>query len=720
MNRRLTRSIRAALIAFVVLTLTTAVSAQQAVFRIGVLDSDRGPLANGARLAAETINNSGGVRGADGELYRLEIITQATNSGVTTEAAVTALRSAGVVAAIGPSSTDEVLNTMSLLQRLNVPVLTPATGDTVITSDSSGRLMRVRAADAVQGQALASFFINEFGLRRIATIQLDIASTANAIGFSTAASTLGAAPSPALLLRQPDELSSLIGRLIAANPDVIVAFGDPSSAGVVLRELREAEYGGIFAYNQPDDPVFQAQIPAGLLNGIISSTTWAFTAADSVSVDFLTGYVRTFARLPSALDAASYDAVRLLAAALSRPGDLGSTLQALDFITGVQGLLRPAQLAGGELNDNVTITRLNDYGAPEALARYAGGQRLPEDLPILGGPQVTIIPPTPTAAPTATPAGVVITIRSSTQNVRTGPGIIYPVLGQLSAGEQATVIGASADNAWVVITYRGQQGWLATYLLDVFGDLNQVPIINPPPVPTPVVPPTATPSLEPDIVIDNVTIQPSIIVPGQPFVANISVRNIGATPTGAFSIGGVFPSDNLSLSVPVPSLAPSQVAIIGLSGILTRTGTYGASIIADVNFQVNEGPFGEANNTFSVTYSVDRPVRNVGSQTLNLGETIDVEGDFVQGDANWNADGGAPKLDAIFGARLGILPSLDIAFVHYDLIDPAVITRNSIPRTELSAGMLIGMISANGNRAVLRVDAITDFQIALTFRVYNG
>lgn len=693
---------------------------QQTVFRIGILDDDRGPLANGARLAAQTINDAGGILGTDGQTYRLEILTQATNSGVTVEAAVTALRNAGIVAAIGPVTTDEVINSMSLLQSLNVPVLTPATGDTVVTSDQSGRLLRIRAADASQGQAMASFFINEFGLQRIATIQLDIASTANAIGFSTAASALGAPPNPALLLRQPDELPTLISRLIAASPDVIVAFGDPSSAGVVLRELRAGEYTGIFAYNQPEDPIFQAQLPGGLLNGIVSSTTWTFTATDSVSVDFLTGYVRTFGRLPTALDAASYDAVRLLSAALSRPGDLTTTLQSLDFITGVQGLLRPAQLSGGELNDNVTITRLNTYGAPEPLARYSAGQRLPDDLPILGGPQVTIVAPTPTIAATPTPDGATITIRSSTQNVRTGPGIAYPILGQLSAGEQARVIGASADNAWVVINYRGQQGWLATYLLDVFGDLNQVPIINPPPIPTPVIPPTQTPSPEPDIVIDNVAFQPSIIVPGQPFVANVSVRNLGTIPTGGFAIGGVFPSDNLNLSVPVPSLAPGQVAIIGLSGILTRTGTYGATIVADVNFQVNEGVFGEANNSFNIPYSVDRSVRNVGTQVLNLGETIDVEGDFVQGDANWNADGGFPELDAIFGAKLGILPSMDVAFVHYDLIDPALITRDSIARSELATGMLIGMISANGNRAVLRVDAITDFQIGVTFRVYNG
>ena len=50
---------------------------------------------------------------------------------------------------------------------------------------------------------------------------------------------------------------------------------------------------------------------------------------------------------------------------------------------------------------------------------------------------------TPTAS--ATPQGVVATAKSVV-NVRTGPGDIYPVIGQLKKGEQAELVGASTSN----------------------------------------------------------------------------------------------------------------------------------------------------------------------------------------------------------------------------------------------------------------------------------
>jgi hypothetical protein len=107
-----------------------------------------------------------------------------------------------------------------------------------------------------------------------------------------------------------------------------------------------------------------------------------------------------------------------------------------------------------------------------------------------------------------------------------------------------------------------------------------------------------------------------------------------------------------------------------------------------------------------------------GSQTLNLGDTIEVEDDNIQGDGNWNSDGGV-GLDAIFGARIGILPGSDIGQIHWDLINPAVITRSNIARSELVPGTIIGMITADGHRAALRVDAVGDTQLAVTYKTYR-
>jgi hypothetical protein len=113
-------------------------------------------------------------------------------------------------------------------------------------------------------------------------------------------------------------------------------------------------------------------------------------------------------------------------------------------------------------------------------------------------------------------------------------------------------------------------------------------------------------------------------------------------------------------------------------------------------------------------------VLNSGSATLNLGDTLDLEGNLAQGDVNWNNDGGTLGLKAIFGARLGVMGNGDFNAVTYDSINPGITTRDNIPRSEMSVGTLIGIVTADGHRGVMQVTAVTDTQLGLNYRVYNG
>ncbi len=67
-----------------------------------------------------------------------------------------------------------MFNGLPQLQSFGVPIITPATGDTILTSDTTGLVFRSRASEAEQGRALASYLIDEYNLLAIATIQLDV------------------------------------------------------------------------------------------------------------------------------------------------------------------------------------------------------------------------------------------------------------------------------------------------------------------------------------------------------------------------------------------------------------------------------------------------------------------------------------------------------------------------------------------------------------------
>jgi ABC-type branched-subunit amino acid transport system substrate-binding protein len=681
------------------------VGAQQPVFRIGVLDDETGFISKGAQLAVQEINAAGGVRGADGTFFQLELIIQPTGGGTNLPNAVANLAQANIIAALGPATNGEVINGMAQLQSLNVPVFTPATNDSILITDTTDRLFRSRAAQILQGQALAVNLINERGLRSIAVVQLDVESTDNVVGFASAAQALGVTPQVLLLQSAVNDLATTI---VQSNPQVAVVFGNPELAGELFALVRQAGWTGVIAYDQVSSEDAVNNIPLSLRTGILSTTTWPFTATDASSDAFLGNYVRAFGEIPDAIAAASYDAVHLLSTAIGQPGELLNNLPQLDNIPGVQGLLRPAALSAGETSNTVAVVQINGFGVPQVAARYAGGVRLPDEGPIVSSP---------TPLPTATPDGVVVTVAGRPfQNVRSGPSTVFDVLGQLNEGESARVIGASRDNAWVVIDFRGRQGWMSASLLDIFGDLNTVPIIDSPPTPTPAFTPTPLPPQEADIIIESASAAPSPIIANQPFNVNVVVRNIGNSNAGQFAVAATFPPNNVYSAAIIPGLAAGQAITATLTGTLTNTGFYSVAIIADLNNQVPEGP-GEANNAaFTFNYQVDKRLIREFSQERDQGQDIDLEGGPSTNDANWTGN----EINALNGAKLGILQNVQYSQVHWDLISPSVVNQNVIPRTSMNLNTVIGVITADGNRGVIRVDGIPGNQLQITLKVYEN
>ena len=156
-----------------------------------------------------------------------------------------------------------------------------------------------------------------------------------------------------------------------------------------------------------------------------------------------------------------------------------------------------------------------------------------------------------------------------------------------------------------------------------------------------------------------------------------------------------------------------------MSGILTGSGSFTVPLTVDANNQVDEGPIGEQNNTYNFSYALGQGgILNQGSATLNLGDTLDLEGNLVQGDVNWNGDGGTVGLKSIFGSRLGILNG-DYNTLPPDSVNASSVNRDSIPRVEMNPGTLVGIFTADGHRGIMQVNAISDSQITLTYKVFS-
>ncbi|MYE26950.1 MAG: ABC transporter substrate-binding protein, partial [Chloroflexi bacterium] len=472
-------------------------SAAQVTLRIGVIDFADGSMLKGALLAAEHINASDQLSAADGTAINLAVVNTPPDN---MEIAIANMRQANAIAVIGPETDDLLSAYMSQLQALNVPIMTPATGDTVLLQDNTHRIFRVRARQSLTASAVADYLVNTLAVGNIRTVQLDASSTGRLITFANALSAFGVRLSNTLVDESNPDLDALARDIAESDADLVAIYAPPLLAAPLYNQILAAGYKGKFFYDQADDPAFADMAPINTLPGIIGSSTWSPALPDTASETFVLAFARAFGHLPDAVAASSYDATRAVAAALIGAGSISENLASLLPFSGVQGELNSANLLRGEISSNTLVTRLNEYGAENVVAYYRGG----EQVALIERPLVQSTPrPAPTArpAPTSTPSGYTLTIQSAVQNVRSGPGLQFEAIGQLQRGTQARVLGATPDYAWLVIDFRGQWGWLASYLVATFGNRNLLPVIQPPATPTPVPTPTPAPPQDPDLVV---------------------------------------------------------------------------------------------------------------------------------------------------------------------------------------------------------------------------
>jgi hypothetical protein len=94
--------------------------------------------------------------------------------------------------------------------------------------------------------------------------------------------------------------------------------------------------------------------------------------------------------------------------------------------------------------------------------------------------------PSPTITLTPTQSVPVVSVSRNT-NCRTGPGEPYDIIGSLLENEEAEVVGVSSDGGTWIIQNPDRAGecWLWGYYASVSGPVENLPVYETPPTPTP-------------------------------------------------------------------------------------------------------------------------------------------------------------------------------------------------------------------------------------------
>lgn len=122
---------------------------------------------------------------------------------------------------------------------------------------------------------------------------------------------------------------------------------------------------------------------------------------------------------------------------------------------------------------------------PEETAEPPAPTPLPTETPTPAPTETPIPVPTPTAAPALTALTATTNL-----NIRSGPGLAYPVIGLLPVGQSAEITGLSPDRDWWQIKFSGvpeERGWVSARYATA-ENVSAVPLVQAPPAPAPPAP----------------------------------------------------------------------------------------------------------------------------------------------------------------------------------------------------------------------------------------
>jgi LysM repeat protein len=88
-----------------------------------------------------------------------------------------------------------------------------------------------------------------------------------------------------------------------------------------------------------------------------------------------------------------------------------------------------------------------------------------------------LIPALQASAEGSAQVGSAAAVNTGKLNIRTGPGVIFAIIGKLSYNEQITLIGKASSGTWVQIRTVGNNvGWVNSIHLRTYADYNLLPV----------------------------------------------------------------------------------------------------------------------------------------------------------------------------------------------------------------------------------------------------
>jgi branched-chain amino acid transport system substrate-binding protein len=297
----------------------------------------------GSTLAVDEINAAGGLLG--GRHLNLLVEDDQSKPEEASNAVTKLITQDRVAAVVGEVASRRSLAAAPIAQRYKVPMVTPASTNERVT-EVGDFIFRVCFIDPFQGEVLAKFAYNDLKARRVGVlkdIQQDysVGLTDSIVRNFTA---LGGKVLPPVSYSSGDsDFKAILTQLRQERPDAIFATGYYSEAAIIVRQARELGMkmpilGGDGWVGEPLKNGREA-----LANTYISNH-YSGDNPDPVVQNFVKAYRARFGHEPDSIAALGYDAIKVLADAITRAQSIdGQKLRdalATADVDGVTGRLK--------------------------------------------------------------------------------------------------------------------------------------------------------------------------------------------------------------------------------------------------------------------------------------------------------------------------------------------------------------------------------------------
>ncbi len=274
----------------------------------------------GVVLALEEINAAGGVLGRKLELSYED---NQTKSGESATAAKKLISRDKVIALIGEVSSGRSLEAAPIAQAAKIPMIAPAATNAKVTQVGN-YIFRVCFIDPFQGTVMAKFAKDDLKAKRVAI--LSSVSNAYSLGLAkyfkeTFVPAGGIVATEKNFSEGDKDFRAQLTAVKAANVDAVFVPGYYTESALIVRQARDLGITVPFFGGDGWEDEQLLSIGGEALNGCYYSTHFSAENSDASVRKFVTKYkARWKNEVPGAFSALGYDAVYVLADAITRAG----------------------------------------------------------------------------------------------------------------------------------------------------------------------------------------------------------------------------------------------------------------------------------------------------------------------------------------------------------------------------------------------------------------